>query len=177
MELFHEYHNRFFTALVELAERIASGEEISAAEFEQIYYEIGSNGRKRIGDTFLEHIKHNTKLNIFDFSDRKRVRLMLNTDSKAQIANIPLRVERLWFEAAVCDDYVRLFFDSNSVQEMREKISDCGFPYYRLIDNSVCNMSASELCAVQPVFRMSLDAITEKHVPTTYTCLWRYRRI
>lgn len=159
MELFHEYHNRFFMALVELAERIASGETISAAEFERIYFELGSNGRKRIGDTFLENIKHNTKLPLFDFSDRNAVKLAFDVNSEQDIANIPLKVERIWCEAALCDNYAALFYDENTVQELRSSIGDRSIQYCGLIDSSVCDMTPDELYAVQTVFRNVLDAI------------------
>lgn len=162
MELFHEYHNRFFMALVELAERIASGENISALEFERIYFERGSGGRKRIGDTFLEQVKHNPKLSLFDFSDRNTVRLTIDVSTPAAIANIPLKVERIWCAAALCDQYAALFFDHDAAGRIRDTLADDSFPYYTLIDNSVCDMTPEELCAVQSVFRLSLDAVLER---------------
>lgn len=146
-------------ALVELAQRIAAGEIISAVDFERIYFEIGSGGRKRIGDTFLDQIRYNTRLPLFDFSDRHAVQLAFDCEAEADISSIPLKVERIWCAAALCDDYAKLFFDPEAVQKLRSSLADTDHPYYDLIDNSACDMSSAELCAVQAVFRQSLDAV------------------
>lgn len=164
MELFHEYHNRFFTALVTLAERIAAGERISVIDFERIYFEIGSNGRKRLGETFLDQIKHDIRVSLFDFSDRNAVKLAFEAESSADISNIPLKVERIWCEAALCDCYAQLFFDAEEIDTIRSAAADSSFPYYHLIDNSVCDMTAAELCSVQAVFRQSLDAVLQSQI-------------
>lgn len=171
MELFHEYHNHFFMALVELAERIAEGEIISANEFDRLYFQIGSGGRKRIGETFLEQVKHNTKLQLFDFSDRKAVKLAFDVKSGKDIANIPLKVERIWCEAALCDRYAALFYNEDTCQTLRKTVADSSVQYYDLIDHSVCDMAQDELCAVQPLFRQVLDAIL-----TSQNVLFCYER-
>ena len=116
MELFNEYKNKEFRAVISIAERINNGEVFNKGELASEYYKIS-------GDRFPSHFYNNVisidQSLIFEVEEKKenlpeakrKVGLNENIISEKQkhIANIPLKSEKNWLHAALNDRLSKLF--------------------------------------------------------------------
>lgn len=113
MELFNVTKNRYFIAVQIMINRIRNGETITVNDFsEQLSGLAGDTDMASLG--LLLKIQNND-IDIFDFSDKYRVRLRLD----APIRQAPCAAEKVWLDMALSDPHSGLFFDKERREELR----------------------------------------------------------
>jgi hypothetical protein len=116
MKIFSEHKNKYILAAIQLIDRIYNGEEIAVRDFEkEILKEADDNGIG-VGLNFITKLKNDCR--IFDFSDKNRIRLNINSPVPIMMT----LMEKIWLKNALEDDRMHLFIADELIHKLKQKL-------------------------------------------------------
>lgn len=125
MELFNITKNRYFLAVQILINRIYSKEITTVDQFdEQLSTLLGefNKASRKFCDNVLknndENNDENNHIDIFDFSDKQQVKLMINS----AVPLLPCAAEKVWLDMVLSDPHCSLFFDEERRKDFRDNL-------------------------------------------------------
>ena len=166
MELFNEYKNKGFRAIISIAERINNGEVFNKGELNSEYYKLS-------GDIFPSPFYNNVisinKSHIFEFDKQDNLKdvefkVSLNeniiSEKQIHIANIPLTSEKNWLHTALNDCLSKLFLSDEEIECLDSDLSE--YPLYSEHIDDAWRKAENFTDTDAENFRIILKAINEK---------------